>query len=646
MKGLAHEHYFAYPKFFIIHHKGAMLMNQCSDITNLRQYAEQISNKHQGQQLNQAYPDIVKMTADEIQALVYELQVHQIELVMQNEELINTQQILRKSQQDYTRIYDFAPIAYLTLSQQGVVQQANKAAIALFDQSHEKLLNQRLEKLIYADDQDAYYLFFRKLLKEQSNSHLIVRIPLTHQYKHIELCHSHDLYQCSLNQCPQNTEFVYLELNGIVDQQENNELMIYLAIKDVTSHKVLEDALACLNKKQAEEINQQYSALTNHQDLLNLKTAELQDLHQTSSKLKEASTHIFNASSEGIVMLSLLGAIESTNPATCLLFGYSEAELLGMPFNQLLLTPLFTESSIDFLQNNPNNIASSYSVEGLHSNGSIVPLSLSLVDFTLNQSEHFAIVMRDNSLHLQQEQHEKDHLAEIARMTRLSLIGSMGSGIAHQVNQPLTAISNYSQACIQLIKAEQPDLTKLSEVLSKTYEQAQKAGKIIHRMKDLASQRTTSRTMTSIDTLIESAVNFCAHECYEHNISVTLDFNPNIPEVSVDSVQIEQVILNLIRNAIDALKEQVSNGDKTISIQTQINSCLEVRIKDNGPGLTDEQKEKILMPFYTSKASGMGMGLSISRSIIEAHGGSINFNSKLAAGTTFYFNLPFNGENL
>ena len=584
-------------------------MSQCSDITNLRLYAEQMSNKHQGQQLNQAYPDIVKMTADEIQVLVYELQVHQIELVMQNEELINTQQILRKSQQDYTRIYDFAPIAYLTLSQQGVVQQANKAAITLFDQSHEKLLNQRLEKLIHADDQDAYYLFFRKLLKEQSNSHLIVRIPLTHHYKQIQLCHSHDLYQCSVEGCPQNAEFVYLELNAIVDQQENNELIIYLAIKDITSHKVLEDTLACLNKKQAEEINQQYSALTNHQDLLNLKTAELQDLHQTSSKLKEASTHIFNASSEGIVMLSLLGAIESTNPATCLLFGYSEAELLGMPFNQLLLTPLFTESSIDFLQNSQKNIASSYRVEGLHSNGSIVPLSLSLVDFTLNQSEHFAIVMRDNSLSLQQELLEKTHLDEIARMTRLSLIGSMGSGIAHQVNQPLTAISNYSQACIQLIKAKNPNLTKLSEILSKTYEQAQKAGKIIHSMKDLASQRTTSRTMTSIDTLIENAVNFCAHECYQHNISVTLEFNPNIPEVAVDSVQIEQVILNLIRNAIDALKEQVSNGDKTISIQTQVNKDLVVRIKDNGPGLTDVQKEKILMPFYTSKASGMGMRL-------------------------------------
>ena len=602
-------------------------MNPSTDIHNLRQRAILAKANRQKTLIDKSRGDIGKMTADEIQTLVYELQVHQIELVMQNEELINTQQSLRKSENDYTRIYDLAPIAYLTLSQKGLIQQANIAATTLFNLSREKLFNQRLEKLIHADDQDAYYLFFRNMLKEQPSSYLTIRITNANQYS-------------------DNITITYLELKATVVRQENNELIIYLVLKDVTAHKVMEDTLDCINKKQAIEINHQHSDLLNRQDLLNLKTAEIQDLHQSSYKLKEASAHIFNVSSEGIVMLSLLGVIESTNPAACLLFGYSEAELLGMSFNQLLITPLFSKSSINLLQNSQNNIASSYRAEGLHSNGSIVPLSLSLVDFTLEQSEHFAIVIRDNSLHLQQERLEKAHLAEIANMTRLSLIGSMGSGIAHQVNQPLTAISNYSQACIQLIKAEQPDLTKLSEVLSKTYEQAQKAGKIIHRMKDLASQRTTSRTMTSIDTLIENAVNFCAHECYQDNIQVTLELNPNIPKIAMDSVQIEQVLLNLIRNAIDALKEQVKESDKTISIQTQLNKGLEVRVKDNGPGLTDLQKEKILMPFYTSKSSGMGMGLSISRSIIEAHGGDIKFNSKLGVGTTFYFNLPIHGESL
>ena len=646
MNSLTHEDYFSYTNLFVINHKGTMLMNKPLDIGDLRYRAELAKANYQKTLIDKSSRDISKMTTDEIQALVYELQVHQIELVMQNEELIDTQQSLRKSQHDYARIYDLAPIAYLSLSQQGLIQQANIAAATLFNRSCETLINQRLEKLIHADDQDTYYLFFRSLQKEQSSTKIIIRITQPNKANPQPVYQDFDFNECSSKQCSDNTALTYLELKATVDKQENDELLIYLALKDVTSHKFLEHTLACLNKKQEDKIQAQQFDLMINQQLLTATTAELRQSHQTSSELKNTSTHIFNASSEGIVMINLLGLIESTNTVACQLLGYEETELLGTAFNHLLTKPLFTESSIDLLLKDSQNTPSNYRVEGRHSNGSVVPLSLSLVSFTLNQADYFAIVIHDNSLHLLQEQHEKKHLAEIAHMTRLSLIGSMGSGIAHQVNQPLTAISNYSQACIQLIKAEQPDLTKLSEVLTKTYEQAQKAGRIIHRMKDLASQRKTSRSMTSINALIENAVNFCAHECYQYNITVTIELMPDIPEVAVDSVQIEQVLLNLIRNAMDALKEQISGNEKTISIQTQLNKGLEVRIKDNGPGLTDMQKEKILMPFYTSKESGMGMGLSISRSIIEAHGGTINFNSKLAVGTTFYFNLPINRERL
>jgi len=622
-------------------------MNQSPDINNLRQRAELIKAKHQDQLLNQAYPDMTKMTGDEIQALVYELQVHQIELEMQNNELKSTQQELSKSQQDYARIYNLAPVAYLSLSQQGTILQANLAATTLLNTPLYGLLGQRLEKFIHIDDQDNYYLFFHKLLKDPSSPHLLSGITIANQSTHKLDCQGLDIFHCLHEECPTDRALTYLELKAVVDQQENNEVIVYLALKDVSTHKILEDTLTCLNNKLLNVINNQRTSLTQHRQLINDKTSELQQSHRTSSELKDSSTHIFNASSEGIVMLNQLGNIESSNPATSLILGYSEAELLGTAFNELLITPIFTDLSVELLlENSQDTLGSSFRVDGLHSNGSIVPLSLSLVNFTLNQSEHFAIVIRDNSLRLQQEQHEKAHLDEIAHMTRLSLIGSMGSGIAHQVNQPLTAISNYTKACLHLMKAEQPNLSKLSEVLIKTYDQAQKAGKIIHRMKDLASQRTTLRSMNSIEALIESAVNFCADECYQHNITVTLELSPESPQIALDSVQIEQVILNLIKNAIDALKEQKNASNKTISIQTYVKNDLEVRVKDNGPGLTDAQKEKILTPFFTSKTTGMGMGLSICRSIIEAHGGMIRFDSKLEVGSTFYFNLPLNGEKL
>ncbi|MEI6147000.1 MAG: ATP-binding protein [Methylococcales bacterium] len=617
-------------------------MNQSPDIDNLRQRAELIKAKHQDQLLNQAYPDITKMTGDEVQALVYELQVHQIELEMQNNELKSTQQELSKSQQDYARIYNLAPVAYLSLSQLGTILQANLAATTLLNTPLCGLLGQRLEKFIHIDDQDNYYLFFHKLLKDPSSPHLLSGITIANKSTHQLDCQGLDIFHCLHEECPTDRALTYLELKAVVDKQENNEVIVYLALKDVSTHKILEDTLACLNNKQLNVIKNQRTSLTQHRQLINDKTSELQQSHRTSTELKDISTHIFNASSEGIVMIDQLGTIESSNPATSLILGYSEIELLGTAFNELLITPLFTDLSVELLSENSQS--SSFRVDGLHSNGSILPLSLSLVNFTLNQTSHFAIVIRDNSLRLQQEQYEKNHLDEIAHMTRLSLIGSMGSGIAHQVNQPLTSISNYTQACLHLIKAEQPNLNKLSEVLTKTYDQAQKAGRIIHRMKDLASQRSTLRSMNSIDALIESAVNFCADECYQHNITMTLDLTPDSPVIALDSVQIEQVILNLIRNAIDALKEQKNAKDRRISIQTQLKEDLEVRVKDNGPGLTKVQKEKILTPFFTSKPSGMGMGLSICRSILEAHGGMIRFDSKLEVGTTFYFNLPLNGE--
>ena len=617
-------------------------MNQSPDIDNLRQRAELIKAKHQDQLLNQAYQDITKMTEDEIQALVYELQVHQIELEMQNNELKSTQQELSKSQQDYARIYNLAPVAYLSLSQLGTILQANLAATTLLNTPLCGLLGQRLEKFIHIDDQDNYYLFFHKLLKDPSSPHLLSGITIANKSTHQLDCQGLDIFHCLHEECPTDRALTYLELKAVVDKQENNEVIVYLALKDVSTHKILEDTLACLNNKQLNVIKNQRTSLTQHRQLINDKTSELQQSHRTSTELKDISTHIFNASSEGIVMIDQLGNIESSNPATSLILGYSEIELLGTAFNELLITPLFTDLSVELLSENSQS--SSFRVDGLHSNGSILPLSLSLVNFTLNQTSHFAIVIRDNSLRLQQEQHEKNHLDEIAHMTRLSLIGSMGSGIAHQVNQPLTSISNYTQACLHLIKAEQPNLNKLSEVLTKTYDQAQKAGRIIHRMKDLASQRSTLRSMNTIDALIESAVNFCADECYQHNITMTLDLTPDSPVIALDSVQIEQVILNLIRNAIDALKEQKNAKDRRISIQTQLKEDLEVRVKDNGPGLTKVQKEKILTPFFTSKPSGMGMGLSICRSILEAHGGMIRFDSKLEVGTTFYFNLPLNGE--
>jgi signal transduction histidine kinase len=221
-------------------------------------------------------------------------------------------------------------------------------------------------------------------------------------------------------------------------------------------------------------------------------------------------------------------------------------------------------------------------------------------------------------------------------------MGEMASGIAHEVNQPLAAIASYTQASLNLINTEHPDLLKLTEILSKTQQQALRAGQIIHRMREFVKSHSKHRSKVDINALIHEAVCLCVAELKQHNIKLVFDLDSDLPTLLVDLIQIEQVLINLIRNSIDALQSLPAQQQRQIAIQSRLtaDNALEIRVKDNGPGLDEDQQQKILTPFYTTKANGMGMGLSISRSLIEAHEGTLHFNSEPGKGTTFYFTLP------
>ncbi|MEY3758820.1 MAG: hypothetical protein RIR39_311, partial [Pseudomonadota bacterium] len=241
-----------------------------------------------------------------------------------------------------------------------------------------------------------------------------------------------------------------------------------------------------------------------------------------------------------------------------------------------------------------------------------------------------------------QELQDKEHLNQLAHVTRLGLMGEMASGIAHEVNQPLTAIATYAQVSLNLIKAESPNLDKLAEVVYKTQQQAFRAGQIIRRMREFVKSNTKQVATTDLNELIQDAVGLCLPDLKRSNITLTLQLQSPLPLINVDKIQIEQVIINLVRNSADAFDSCLENQQKEISIDSllTLNEGIEVRVKDNGSGIAEDQQQQILMPFYTTKTEGMGMGLSICCSIIESHEGHLKFNSKVGKGTTFYFTLP------
>ncbi|MDD5114791.1 MAG: PAS domain S-box protein, partial [Methylobacter sp.] len=364
---------------------------------------------------------------------------------------------------------------------------------------------------------------------------------------------------------------------------------------------------------------------------------DVTQLKQIEAKLNA----IFNASVEGIITIDMHDIIVSANTAVETIFGYKPEELAGCRINKLMpsLPITINDGSAPIAEKHTGQIKE---IEGRHKNGSVVPLDLSIAAYSLDDANYLTYIVRDVSLRKQQEHQDKEHLDQLAHVTRLGLMGEMASGIAHEVNQPLVAVSSYTQVSLNLINADPPDLVTLSEILIKTQQQALRAGQIIHRMREFVKSHAKHRSSNNINTLIHDAASLCVAELKKNNIDLIFELQHNLPPVYVDQVQIEQVIINLIRNSIDALKCQPAKQHRHLTILSQLtlNNGLQVSVKDNGPGIDLEQQQKILMPFYTTKTNGMGMGLSISRSLVEAHEGALHFDSQPGNGATFYFTLP------
>jgi PAS domain S-box-containing protein len=240
-----------------------------------------------------------------------------------------------------------------------------------------------------------------------------------------------------------------------------------------------------------------------------------------------------------------------------------------------------------------------------------------------------------------QEQQSKEHLAQLAHVTRLGLMGEMASGLAHEVNQPLCAISTYTQVIINLINKENLDLIKLAEIAAKTQQQALRAGQIINRMKNFCKSKIGVQSSVDINSLIGNCVELCHAELINNSVNLSVELEDKLPIVHIDQLQIEQVLINLIRNSIDAFHSVVEQ-QRVLTIQSYSspNNTISVSVQDNGCGLDEDLQKNMMTPFYTTKTEGMGMGLAICRSLIEAHEGTLLFNSTPGKGTTFYFTLP------
>lgn len=243
----------------------------------------------------------------------------------------------------------------------------------------------------------------------------------------------------------------------------------------------------------------------------------------------------------------------------------------------------------------------------------------------------------------QMEEEARQHQAMLTHATRLNTMGEMASGLAHELNQPLTCIVNFAEACTNMLRAGRAEREESLAILEKISAQSQRAGKIIHRMRRFIRKGEVQRAVVEITAIIDEIREFIAIEARRYAITIHYQLKPDLPPLLVDRIQIQQVILNLIRNAMEAIRGQDGVREITIQASCYTDTLAEIAIRDTGPGLSTEIASRILDPFFTTKTNGLGLGLTISQSIVETHGGSLWVSSHTGPGATFHFTLPIAG---
>jgi len=346
---------------------------------------------------------------------------------------------------------------------------------------------------------------------------------------------------------------------------------------------------------------------------------------------------------EAMIVIDERGRMQSFSSAAERLFGYTPQEALGQNVKVLMPAP-YREAHDGYLQRYHDTgerriIGIGRVVVGQRKDGSTFPMELAVGEMKSGDQRFFTGFIRDLTERQKTEARLQELQSELVHISRLTAMGEMASTLAHELNQPLSAISNYLKGSRRMLEGDADERAGIMrDALDKAADQAIRAGQIIRRLRDFVSRGESERRVESITKLVEEASALALVGVKDRGIRVQFHFDPSVDLVLADRVQIQQVLLNLIRNAMDAMEES-SSRDLRIAVEPAGDVHVLVSVTDTGSGIAPDVAEQLFQPFVTTKRHGMGVGLSISRTIVEAHGGRIWVEANPGGGTVFHFTL-------
>jgi two-component system, LuxR family, sensor kinase FixL len=359
---------------------------------------------------------------------------------------------------------------------------------------------------------------------------------------------------------------------------------------------------------------------------------------------------ILDSVPDATVVIDETGMIRSFSAAAERLFGYTESQVAGRNVGLLMPSP-FREEHDGYIKRyletgEKRIIGIDRVVTGQRKDGSTFPMKLEVGEMKSGDGRFFTGFVRDLTERQRTERQLQELQTELARISRLTAMGEMASTLAHEVNQPLTAVSNYLQGCSRLLETiDHPNATKVRDALAATTTQTLRAGQIIRQLREFVTHGESERQPENVNELIEEASALALMGAQEEGVKARFKFDAALPLVMVEKVQIQQVLINLMRNAIEAME---ASDHKELLVEAapvppgkdgKGKPMVEIKVADTGSGISDTIADQLFQPFVTTKPDGMGVGLSISKRLVEAHGGRIWAEPNPGGGTVFRVTL-------
>lgn len=363
--------------------------------------------------------------------------------------------------------------------------------------------------------------------------------------------------------------------------------------------------------------------------------------HETLKQNEARLRSILETVPDAMVVIDENGIIQSFSAAAERLFGYTAHEVRGQNVNILMPSPYRQEHDRYLYRYHATGerrmIGIGRIVVGQRKDGTTFSLELAVGEVVLGGKREYTGFIRDITQRAESERRLQAVQAELLHVSRLTEMGQMAAGLAHELNQPLAAIGNYVAACARLLEREKREEAVFAA--RKAGEQVKRAGEIIRRLRDFVRRSDGEKRMEPLLTVIEEAIALGFAGMKSLGVKVELKIAPDATTAFIDKIQIQQVLVNLIRNGIEAMAS-VDKRRLTIATAPRDVDWVEIRVSDTGIGLSEEVRETLFQPFISTKSGGMGVGLSICRSIVEAHGGDLLAGNNEGGGAIFSLTLP------